>query len=247
MISCNALGLSHRWEENNVERIKTVKLSRSYVNGDTTVTALKEISLSINDGEFIAITGTSGSGKTTLMHLLGCLDVPSSGDHFIDNINVAQLSDDDLAVIRNEKIGFVFQKYNLLPDLSAVDNVALPRLYKGIDEEQARKEARELLKLVELEHRADHHPYEMSGGQQQRVAIARALINNPAIILADEPTGNLDSATTQAILDLFKKLNAEKKTTIVLVTHEDDVAQQAKRILKLKDGQIISDTAVPNA
>ncbi len=247
MISSNALGQSHRWEENNVERIKTVKLSRSYVNGDTTVTALKEISLSINDGEFIAITGTSGSGKTTLMHLLGCLDVPSSGDHFIDTINVAQLSDDDLAVIRNEKIGFVFQKYNLLPDLSAVDNVALPRLYKGIDEEQARKEARELLKLVELEHRADHHPYEMSGGQQQRVAIARALINNPAIILADEPTGNLDSATTQAILDLFKKLNTEKKTTIVLVTHEDDVAQQAKRILKLKDGQIISDTAVPNA
>lgn len=247
MISSNALGQSHRWEENNVERIKTVKLSRSYVNGDTTVTALKEISLSINDGEFIAITGTSGSGKTTLMHLLGCLDVPSSGDHFIDNINVAQLSDDDLAVIRNEKIGFVFQKYNLLPDLSAVDNVALPRLYKGVDEEQARKEARELLKLVELEHRADHHPYEMSGGQQQRVAIARALINNPAIILADEPTGNLDSATTQAILDLFKKLNTEKKTTIVLVTHEDDVAQQAKRILKLKDGQIISDTAVPNA
>lgn len=230
-----------------MERIKTVKLARSYVNGDTTVMALKGVDLSINDGEFIAITGTSGSGKTTLMHLLGCLDVPSSGDHFIDGVNVAQLSDDDLAGIRNEKIGFVFQKYNLLPDLSAVDNVALPRLYKGIDEEQARAEARELLTLVELGHRADHHPYEMSGGQQQRVAIARALINNPAIILADEPTGNLDTATTQAILDLFKKLNTEKGTTIVLVTHEDDVAKQAKRILKLRDGEIISDTAVPAA
>lgn len=230
-----------------MERIKTVKLARSYVNGDTTVMALKGVDLSINDGEFIAITGTSGSGKTTLMHLLGCLDVPSSGDHFIDGVNVAQLSDDELAGIRNEKIGFVFQKYNLLPDLSAVDNVALPRLYKGIDEEQARAEARELLTLVELGHRADHHPYEMSGGQQQRVAIARALINNPAIILADEPTGNLDTATTQAILDLFKKLNTEKGTTIVLVTHEDDVAQQAKRILKLRDGEIISDTAVPAA
>lgn len=227
-----------------MERIKTVKLTRSYINGDTTVMALKGVDLSINDGEFIAITGTSGSGKTTLMHLLGCLDTPSSGDHFIDGINVSQLSDDELAGIRNEKIGFVFQKYNLLPDLSAVDNVALPRLYKGIDEEQARTEARELLKLVELEHRADHHPYEMSGGQQQRVAIARALINNPAIILADEPTGNLDTATTQAILDLFKKLNIEKKTTIVLVTHEDDVANQAKRILKLRDGEIISDTEV---
>jgi len=230
-----------------MERIKTVKLARSYVNGDTTVTALKSVDLSINDGEFIAITGTSGSGKTTLMHLLGCLDVPSSGDHFIDGVNVAQLSDDELAGIRNEKIGFVFQKYNLLPDLSAVDNVALPRLYKGINEEQARSEARELLNLVELGHRADHHPYEMSGGQQQRVAIARALINNPAIILADEPTGNLDTATTQAILDLFKKLNTEKGTTIVIVTHEDDVARQAKRILKLRDGEIISDTAVPAA
>ena len=227
-----------------MERIKTVKLARSYINGDTTVMALKGVDLSINDGEFIAITGTSGSGKTTLMHLLGCLDTPTSGDHFIDGVNVSQLSDDELAGIRNEKIGFVFQKYNLLPDLSAVDNVALPRLYNGIDEEQARTEARELLKLVELEHRADHHPYEMSGGQQQRVAIARALINNPAIILADEPTGNLDTATTQAILDLFKKLNTEKGTTIVIVTHEDDVANQAKRILKLRDGAIISDTLV---
>ena len=230
-----------------MERIKTVKLARSYVNGDTTVMALKEVTLSITDGEFIAITGTSGSGKTTLMHLLGCLDTPSSGDYFIDGVNVSQLSDDELAGIRNEKIGFVFQKYNLLPDLSAVDNVALPRLYSSIDEEQARTEARELLKLVELEHRADHHPYEMSGGQQQRVAIARALINNPAIILADEPTGNLDTATTQAILDLFKKLNTEKGTTIVIVTHEDDVANQAKRILKLRDGEIISDTLVQAA
>jgi putative ABC transport system ATP-binding protein len=227
-----------------MERIKTVNLARSYTNGDTTVTALKDVSLTINDGEFVAITGTSGSGKTTLMQLLGCLDTPTSGDYFIDNVNVAHLSSDELAHIRNTKIGFVFQRYNLLPDLSAIDNVALPRLYNGVAEEQAQQEARELLKLVELEHRAEHHPYEMSGGQQQRVAIARSLINNPAIILADEPTGNLDSATTQAILDLFKKLNQEKNTTIILVTHEDEVANQTKRNIKLKDGVIISDTAV---
>ena len=227
-----------------MERIKTVNLKRSYMNGDTVVEALKEISLTINDGEFVAITGTSGSGKTTLMHLLGCLDTPSSGDYFIDGVNVSNLSDDELAQIRNTKIGFVFQRYNLLPDLSALDNVALPRLYNGATEEQAQQEARELLKLVELEHRVDHHPYEMSGGQQQRVAIARALINNPAIILADEPTGNLDTVTTQAILDLFKKLNTEKNTTIIIVTHEDEVASQAKRNVKLRDGLIVSDTLV---
>jgi len=227
-----------------MERIKTVNLKRSYMNGDTVVEALKEISLTINDGEFVAITGTSGSGKTTLMHLLGCLDTPSSGDYFIDGVNVSNLSDDELAQIRNTKIGFVFQRYNLLPDLSALDNVALPRLYNGATEEQAQQEARELLKLVELEHRVDHHPYEMSGGQQQRVAIARALINNPAIILADEPTGNLDTVTTQAILDLFKKLNTEKNTTIIIVTHEDEVASQAKRNVKLRDGLIVYDTLV---
>jgi putative ABC transport system ATP-binding protein len=227
-----------------MERIKTVNLKRSYMNGDTVVEALKEISLTINDGEFVAITGTSGSGKTTLMHLLGCLDTPSSGDYFIDGVNVSNLSDDELAQIRNTKIGFVFQRYNLLPDLSAIDNVALPRLYNGATEKQAQEEARELLKLVELEHRVDHHPYEMSGGQQQRVAIARALINNPAIILADEPTGNLDTVTTQAILDLFKKLNTEKNTTIIIVTHEDEVASQAKRNVKLRDGLIVSDTLV---
>lgn len=217
------------------------KLVKIYTMGETSLTVLKGIDVSVSKGEFIAITGQSGSGKTTLMHLLGCLDIPNSGEYFIDGVNVAQASRDELSAIRNSKIGFVFQKFNLLPDLTAQDNVALPQLYAGVSEMQAREKAAEFLKIVELDHRIDHYPFQLSGGQQQRVAIARALVNNPSIILADEPTGNLDSATGEVIMDLFRQLNEERKVTIVLVTHEPYIAEKTKRIVELKDGNIISD------
>lgn len=223
--------------------LEVKNLIKVFKMGDTELTVLKGISLTIDKGEFVAITGFSGSGKSTLMHLLGCLDVPTSGDYFLDGINVSQATRDELAHIRNQKIGFVFQKFHLLPDLTALDNVALPRLYAGISEEQARKEAAELLKLVNLEHRLDHYPYQLSGGQQQRVAVARSLVNNPAIILADEPTGNLDTATGNTILEIFKELNKTKNVTIIIVTHEPSIAAKTKRIIELVDGNIISDRA----
>jgi len=209
--------------------------------GLTEVRALKGVSLTIDQGEFIAITGFSGSGKSTLMHVLGCLDIATEGQYFIDGIDVSKASRNDLAHIRNQKIGFVFQRFHLLPDLTALDNVALPRLYAGVSEDQACKEAKKLLEMVNLGDRIDHYPYQLSGGQQQRVAIARSLINNPVIILADEPTGNLDTATGDIILELFKKLNDEQQVTIILVTHEPYVASKTKRIIELVDGKIISD------
>lgn len=211
--------------------------------GDTKLTVLKGVNVNIDKGEFVAITGFSGSGKSTLMHLIGCLDVATSGDYFLDNVNASTANDDELADIRNQKIGFVFQKFHLLPDLTALDNVALPRLYAGIPEHQARKEAAKLLELVSLESRMDHYPYQLSGGQQQRVAVARSLINNPSIILADEPTGNLDTATGNTILEIFKELNANKGVTIIIVTHEPSIAARTKRIIELVDGNIISDRA----
>lgn len=218
-------------------------LTKVFTMGDTQLTVLKGISLEIIKGEFVAITGFSGSGKSTLMHLLGCLDVATSGEYFLDGINASTANRNELARIRNKKIGFVFQKFHLLPDLTALDNVALPRLYSGITEEQAREEAAQLLKLVNLGHRLDHYPYQLSGGQQQRVAVARSLVNNPSIILADEPTGNLDTATGNTILEVFKELNKSKGVTIILVTHEPSIAAKTRRIIELVDGNIISDRA----
>lgn len=221
-------------------------LTKSFLMGQESIHALKGINFSVMEGEFVSITGQSGSGKSTLMNLIGCLDTPTSGLYFINGEDVAKMDSDQLANIRNKKIGFVFQKFHLLPDMTALDNVALPALYAGIKEEAARKLAYEKLKIVELEHRLDHYPYQLSGGQQQRVAIARSLINNPSIILADEPTGNLDSKTGDSIINLFKHLNEQDNVTIIMVTHEPEVAQQTKRIITLIDGKIISDKAVRN-
>ena len=228
-------------KDTRIERIRTVEIKRNFMLGELVIPALKGISISIYDGEFVAITGKSGSGKTTLMHLIGCLDLPTSGEYFIDGQNVAHLSSDQLAEIRNKKIGFVFQKFNLLPDLTALENVALPALYASEPEDAALIRATELLKTVGLSERMEHYPYQLSGGQQQRVAVARSLMNNPSILLADEPTGNLDSETTRSILKHFTEINEKKKTTIILVTHEDEVAATAKRIINLKDGMIESD------
>ncbi|MCF7799952.1 ABC transporter ATP-binding protein [Candidatus Babeliales bacterium] len=221
--------------------LKTVNLIKTYKMGEMTVEALKGISLEINQGEFVAITGSSGSGKSTLMHLLGCLDVPTSGQYFIENKDVSKMTKNELAKIRNQKIGFVFQKFYLLPDINATDNVALPALYAGLTEKEAQKKAVSLLELVGLKERAKHYPYQLSGGQQQRVAVARALINNPAIIFADEPTGNLDTKTGDTILELFTNLNKERSVTVIIVTHEPDVAAKTKRIIDLIDGQIKTD------
>ena len=222
-------------------RLNVEKLKKTYFMGENNIEALKGISFEVKNGEFVSITGTSGSGKSTLMHLLGCLDVPTEGNYFIDGENVATMNRNELAFIRNQKIGFIFQKFHLLPDLNATDNVALPQLYAKQSEEIAQQKAREALKIVQLDHRADHYPFQLSGGQQQRVAIARALINNPSILLADEPTGNLDSETGEAIMNIFKTLNKERKTTIIIVTHEPEIAHQTSRIIDLRDGKIVSD------
>jgi len=223
--------------------IDVKNLIKIYKMGDNELKVLKGVSLSIDKGEFVAITGFSGSGKSTLMHLLGCLDVASSGEYFLDGTNVSTANDDELADIRNQKIGFVFQKFHLLPDLTTLDNVALPQLYAGVKESLAREKAAKLLDLVGLSHRMDHYPYQISGGQQQRVAVARSLINNPSIILADEPTGNLDTATGNTILQVFRELNANQGVTIIIVPHEPSIAAKTRRIIELVDGNIISDRA----
>ncbi len=221
--------------------LEAKNLVKKYTMGQTQVTALKGIDLSIDVGEFVAITGFSGSGKSTLMHLLGCLDTPTDGSYIIDGIQTSAATRDQLAHIRNQKIGFVFQKFHLLPDLTALDNVALPQLYAGKKEHDARHAARQLLAMVNLADWADHFPYQLSGGQQQRVAIARALVNKPQIIFADEPTGNLDVATGTVIMDLFKQLNEEQRVTIIIVTHEPLIAAKTKRIIELIDGTIVRD------
>jgi len=221
--------------------IEAKDIIKTFRMGETEIMALKGVSLSVGKGEFVSITGFSGSGKSTLMHVLGCLDIPTSGSYIIDGVDASKATRDELAKIRNQKIGFVFQKFYLLPDLTALDNVALPCLYAGETEQRAREKAKKLLDLVELEHRMDHYPYQLSGGQQQRVAIARALVNEPAMIMADEPTGNLDRATGENILQVFKDFNEKHNVTIIVVTHEPSIAAQTKRIVELVDGKIVSD------
>jgi len=224
--------------------IEVEKVCRVYRMDGVTVNALNEVSFGINEGEFVAIMGPSGSGKSTLMYILGCLDVPTSGRYRLDGVDVGSLSRDGLAGIRNRKIGFVFQGFNLLQRMSALENVELPMLYSGVPSKERLERALAALKMVGLEERKDHRPNQLSGGQQQRVAIARALVNDPPLILADEPTGNLDTKTSKEVMELLVSLNEEHDKTIVLVTHEPDIASFGKRIIHVLDGSISSDEAV---
>jgi putative ABC transport system ATP-binding protein len=221
-------------------------LKKTYVVGDIEVRALRGVSLDVEPGEFLAVTGPSGSGKSTFMHILGCLDRPTSGQYFLDGKDVSRLAKNDLARIRNHQIGFVFQGFNLLSRTSAIENVELPLLYnsgagRGSDR---KRRAIEALRLVGLEDRSHHFPNQLSGGQQQRVAIARALINNPSILLADEPTGNLDTRTSIDVMSVFQKLNAERGITVLLITHERDIAEYGTRVVSFRDGLIRSDESV---
>jgi len=219
--------------------IKVEKLAKTYQMGEQKVSALDGVDFSIEKGEFVAIMGPSGSGKSTLMNLLGCLDLPSSGIYRLEKLDIQDLKPDQLAEVRNRRIGFVFQSFNLLPRATALENTELPLLYGRVP--KSTEIAFQALERVGLAHRAKHKPTELSGGERQRVAIARALVNSPAIILADEPTGNLDSTTGKEILNLFLELNQEG-VTLILVTHEQKIAEQAKRIMQMRDGKIISDT-----
>jgi len=220
--------------------IKTENLTKDYETGTQVVSALKGINLSVEKGEFLSIMGPSGSGKTTLMNIIGCLDSPTNGSYYLNDKSVSKLDDDELAKIRNEEIGFVFQSFHLLARNTAFDNVMLPLKYAGLSKEEATKRSNNVLDLVGLSSRSKHTPAELSGGQQQRVAIARALVNEPSILFADEPTGNLDSKTGQDVMKIFKDLN-ENGQTIILITHEDSIAKQSNRIITIMDGLIKSD------
>ncbi len=224
--------------------IEAQNIAKVYHLGDIDLEVLKSVSTTIDKGEFVAIMGPSGSGKSTFMNILGCLDQPTGGVHLLEGVDVGRLSRDELAEIRNKKIGFVFQGFNLLSRTSAIENVELPMLYDGHAARERRERAMAALKSVGLEGREDHHPNQLSGGQQQRVAIARALVNEAPIILADEPTGNLDTKTSIEIMELFVKLNSESGITVILVTHEPDIAEYSKRIIRFLDGRIVSDEAV---
>ena len=227
------------------EVIRLVDITRYYKVGTEVVKALQEVSLVIRKNEFVALMGPSGSGKSTLMNLLGCLDTPTGGQYYLNGKDVSKLNDLELAEIRNKEIGFVFQTFNLLPRLTALDNVALPQIYAGISKAKRLERAQAVIENVGLTDRGHHKPNELSGGQRQRVAIARALVNHPSIILADEPTGNLDSVTSHEIMALLEQIHDEGNT-IVLVTHEEDIARHAHRIIRLMDGQVSDDYVNPN-
>lgn len=221
--------------------IEVQHLIKTYQTGDTSFNALNDVSLTVKKGEFVAIMGASGSGKSTFMNQLGCLDKPTSGKYFLDGIDISTMTSDELAIIRNKKLGFVFQGFNLISRTTALDNVQLPMIYAGVKEEERIERAKAALKVVGLEKRENHMPNQMSGGQQQRVAIARAIVNDAPIILADEPTGNLDTKTSIEVMEFFVNLNEKHGKTIVLVTHEPDIAEYCKRVVKFKDGNIESD------
>ena len=221
--------------------IKISDIKRNFVLGEEIVYVLKGIDLQINKGEYVALMGPSGSGKSTLMNLLGCLDTPTSGTYILNEKDVSKMKDDELAEIRNKEIGFVFQTFNLLPRTTALDNVALPMIYAGYSKSERKARAEEVLTQVGLSDRMDHHSNQLSGGQRQRVAVARALVNKPSIILADEPTGNLDSKTSVEIMKLFNEIHANGNT-VILVTHEEEIAEYAHRIIRLRDGLVESDT-----
>lgn len=220
--------------------IELKDIMKTYVMGDNIVHALNHVDVTIDYGEFTAIMGASGSGKSTMMNILGCLDRPTSGEYYLDGKEIAGYNDDELAHTRNAKIGFVFQNFNLLSKLTAQANVALPLIYAGVGEEERMERAKKALEAVGLGDRLDHKPMEMSGGQRQRVAIARALINDPPVIMADEPTGNLDTKSSYEIMDIFKKMNEQGKT-VIMVTHEPDIAAYCKRVLVMRDGKLVSD------
>ncbi len=218
--------------------IETIDLVKVYTLDAVEVPALRGVSIKIEEGEYVSIMGPSGSGKSTLMHILGCLDTPTSGKYYLEGVDISELNEDELAEIRKRKIGFVFQSFNLLPRVTNVENVELPMTYAGVPSKQRRKRALELLERVGLKHRAFHHPTEISGGEAQRVAIARALANNPRIVLADEPTGNLDTKTGEEIMNLFEELNREGRT-IIVVTHDPEISERTNRVIKIRDGKII--------